>query len=340
MKSLQVNFSFCNVLLLATLVLVHISCKNNLKTSSEKVSKKEVVSVIKPTESLKRAKQLNSNCYTDSGKASEAGTRVWCWSDVKITEDLNSATNFFSSNHLAVNSHCNNGMVTGSGDRLYFKVNPTTPTAQEWCKYDFNYRAEIREHPSDVDHPVGTEQWFGWDYKFGEDYEADAFNEWIMWQVHGSFKSPANPLISLWVAKTNMAKKTNTAGEIFVTNAAINSKNHKYTPTGIVPKAGQTLDIVVHVVWGDENTGLYEVWIDDKLIYSEQERTVYQEEPIGGYAKWGIYKWKWQSASNIAKSASEGIIQLNTSMGPLRVLMRRPGDQDYLQNSFALVKPK
>jgi hypothetical protein len=340
MKSLQNYFSFRYLLILTGIISFYISCKNIPKASANIESNIEIVSVAGPSKSNINSKQLNQICYTNTGKASETGLRVWCWQDVKITEDLDSATNFFSSNHLAVNSHCNKGMVTGSGDRLYFKVNPTTPMAQEWCKYDFNYRAEIREHPSDVNHSVGTEQWFGWDYKFGDNYEADAFNEWIMWQVHGSFKSPPNPLISLWIAKTDFAKHTNSAGEIFVTNAAIKTDKAKYTSTGITPVAGQTLKIVTHVIWGDEYTGLYEVWIDDVLIYSEKERTVYKEEPEGGYAKWGIYKWKWQSEANVMASVKANISELNTSMGPLRVLMKRPGDADYGKNAYNLVVPK
>lgn len=339
MNSLQIH-TFLRFLPITTILLLfHLSCKNHQKTFSEGESNKEVVAVAEQ-KSIQSAKKINQNCYTSGAKANEPGLKVWCWQDVAITENLNSSTNFFSSDQLAVNSHCNTGMVRGLGDRLYFKVNPTTPSAQDWCKYDFNYRAEIRENPSDVDHSVGTEQWFGWDYKFEDDYKADPFNEWIIWQVHGSFKNPPNPLISLWIAKTDFARHTNEAGEIFVVNAARNSSDHKYTSTSVNPTAGQTLNIVVHVIWGDENTGLYEVWIDDILVYSEKERTVYKEEAEGGYAKWGIYKWKWQKESNVSASASDGITALNTSMGPLRVLMRRPDDVDYRKNSYTLVAPK
>lgn len=320
--------------------MLFFSCKNQPKSTQETVSNNEVVAITPKSIPSKSAKVHDQACSTTSGKASDSGFRMWCWRDIEITETLNSSTNYFSSKHLAVNSHCNKGMVTRVDDRLYFKVNPTSPAAQDWCKYDFNYRAEIRENPSDVNHPAGTEQWFGWDYKFGDDYKADALNEWIMWQVHGSFKNPPNPLISLWIGKTNMARHTNKAGEIFVTNAAINSKSHKYTPTGITPAAGQSLDIVVHVIWGDENTGLYEVWIDGVPVYSEKERTVYEEEPEGGYAKWGIYKWKWQNQSRVLSSASAGITELNTSMGPLRVLMNKPDDIDYGKNAYDLVAPK
>ena len=319
---------------------VVFSCKNQQTTTKNKTLNNEVVELDAKEIAGKNSIAHNQKCITASKKANERGLKIWCWHDTEITETRNSATNFFSSYHLAVNSHCNNGMVTSVDDRLYFKVNPTSPTAQDWCKYDYNYRAEIRENPSDVNHPVGTEQWFGWNYKFGEDYKADPSSEWIMWQVHGSFNSPPNPLISLWVSKTNFAKHTNEAGEIFVTNAAINSKKHKYTPTGITPIAGQSLDIVVHVIWGDEHSGLYEVWIDGKPVYSEKERTVYIEQPEGGYAKWGIYKWNWQNESRVLASAAAGISELNTSMGPLRVLMNRQGDLEYGKNVYDLVAPK
>ena len=281
----------------------------------------------------------NIACSTGGGTSGETGEKIWCWRDIEIIESSNSSSNVFSNGQLRTSSHCNTGMITNSEDRLYFKVNPTTPAAQEWCNYDYNYRAEIREHPADVDHPVGTEQWFGWDYTFEDGYAIDRNNPWLFWQIHGSFSNPSNPMVSLWIGKENMAGHNNYAGEIFVVNAAVDKNNHQYTPTGLIPVAGTNLKVVVHVIWGDDNTGLYEVWINGASVYSQQIRTVYAEQPEGGYAKWGIYKWRWQDSSNVQDSQSQGISELNTSMGTLRVITRSPGDPDYGKDSYSLVKP-
>jgi len=274
-------------------------------------------------------------CSVGGSRADIPGEKVWCWSNLATEINAVGPLASFSSGQLAKSANYDGQSISVSNNRLRFKLNPNTPNSGNGN----NYRSEIRENPSNVDHALGTEQWFGWDYKFENDYKPDAFNEWIMWQVHGSFSNPVNPLVSLWVAKENMAKHTNVAGEIFVANAAINSNNTKYVPTGVVSQAGQTLKIVVHVIWGDANTGLYEVWINGNKVYSEHERTVYVEQPEGGYAKWGIYKWKWRHNSNVSSSANQGITELNTSMGTLRSIMRRLGDSDYGKDAYSLVAP-
>ena len=245
---------------------------------------------------------------------------------------------FSSNGELRTSTHCNTGMIAQSGNRLYFKVNPTSPSPQSWCNSNYNYRSEIRTAPSDVDHPVGTEEWFGWNYQFGNDYKVDN-NEWLFWQVHDNSDLVSNPLVSLWLLRQNQNGQTNQRGEMAVVNTAKDQNNHVYVPLGIVPKAGDSFDIVVHVIWGTESNGLFEVWINNVQVYSEQIRTVPAAWPYGGYAKWGIYKWRWRNSENVQTSHNLGISELNTSMGPLRIITRRPGDPDYGQNSYALVAP-
>ncbi len=282
----------------------------------------------------------NIPCSTGGGKAGDTGHKVWCWNDIAITENSNWDSNTFSNGELRTSSHCNTGMVTRSGNRLNFKVNPTAPAPQSWCdgKSDYNYRSEIRTSPSDVDHPVGTEEWFGWNYKFGNDYKVDN-NEWIFWQVHDNSDLVSNPLVSLWLMRQNQNGQTNQRGEMAIVNTAKDQDNPMYTPIGIVPKAGDSFDIVVHVIWGTESNGLFEVWINQVQVYSERIRTVPAEWPYGGYAKWGIYKWRWRKTENVQTSQALGINELNTSMGPLRMITRRPGDPGYGQNSYSLVAP-
>ena len=298
-----------------------------------------IVSTLLLEENKDDASENNIDCNTGGGTADKIGEKVWCWEGIEIVETTDSDSNSFSDGQLRTNSHCNTGMVTNLQDRLYFKVNPTFPSARGWCNYDYNYRAEIREHPADVDHPVGTEQWFGWDYTFEDDYKIDQDNPWLFWQIHGSFSNPSNPMVSLWIAKTHMAGHTNAAGELFVVNAAVDRNNHQYTPTEIIPVAGTNLKIVVHVIWGDDTQGLYEVWVNDVSVYSQQIRTVYVDQPVGGYAKWGIYKWPWQELTNVQNSQNQGISELSTSMGTLRIITRNPGDTGYGKDSYFLVEP-
>ncbi|SHJ60925.1 heparin lyase I family protein [Pseudozobellia thermophila] len=271
----------------------------------------------------------NLPCSTGSKAADESGAKVWCWDDVSVPDE-----GFFDDHKLFISNHCSPGMVKATDGRLYFKVNPTTPEAPSSCG-DYNYRAEIREHPSDVDYPIGTEQWWGFDYKFGDDYVADEL-PWILWQTHGSFSNPSSPMTNLQLGPTNFEGNVNPVGELFVVNNTPVT-GRKFTPVGIVPKAGQTLKIVIHLVWGDESNGLYEVWVDGKQVYKKQERTVYSEKPYGGYWKIGIYKWRWKLDENVRASSERNISELNTSIGTLRTIMRRPGDADYGTDAYSLV---
>ncbi|MGS0525490.1 PKD domain-containing protein [Zobellia nedashkovskayae] len=195
----------------------------------------------------------NLPCSTGSGAADENGPKVWCWENISVPEDR-----FFSDHELFISSHCNPGMVTKSGNRLRFKVNPTTPSAPSDCG-DYNYRAEIREHPSDVNYPSGTEQWWGFDYKFENDYKVDQ-QPWIFWQTHGSFSYPNFPMTNLQIGPANYGGTGGSKGELYVQNNAITTGSSKYASTGIVPRAGQTIKVVIHMVWGDENSGRYQVW--------------------------------------------------------------------------------
>ena len=66
---------------------------------------------------------------------------------------------------------------------------------------------------------------------------------------------------------------------------------------------------------------------------------MYKEQPEGGYAKWGIYKWKWREDNNVAQSKDQEITELNTSMGTLRSVMRRKNNSGYRENAYEMVAP-
>lgn len=199
-------------------------------------------------------------------------------------------------------------------------------------------RAEISTSPWLVRHPMGTEEWFGWRYTLGENYIVDKANPWLFFQIHEGTSGEV-PLISLWSINQG-GPGTGIAGEIHLVNAAGEGGN-KYYPTGLIPKANQSFDIVVHVVWGDEESGLLQVWIDNRLVHDKKTRTVRASNPpVGGNAKWGIYKWPWRNFSGVHKSQEQGIESLVTYMGPLRMITRGQNDSLYLKNSYEAVKPR
>lgn len=278
----------------------------------------------------------DSICKTKGGKASETGLKVWCWEDVSIPSYKGEKSVGFSDNQLKIDSECSEEQVTIEKGKIKFNVNPVVPSSGEWCDNKFNMRAEISTSPWLVNHPKGTEEWFGWSYTLGDDYIIDEDNPWLFFQVHEGTRGKT-PLIALWFMNKG-GQGSGNAGEIHVVNSSSNYGNHFY-PSKIIPKAGQTLNIVLHVVWGDAYNGLLQVWIDGVLVHDRQGRTVRFSNPVGGNAKWGIYKWPWRSIDGVTKSQKQGITHLQTFMGPLNIITRKPEDKDYLSNSYTLVSP-
>jgi len=278
---------------------------------------------------------IESTCVTEGGVAGDVGLKSWCWADISIPNYSGSKGVAFSQDQLYIDSECYEKQVTKSANRIKFHVNPTIPDVGSWCTRNFNMRAEIRTAPWDIRHAKGTEEWFGWSYTFGDDYVVDQNNQWKFFQVHpGIFGQ--SPQIGLEVIHSSQFNGHD-AGEIYVTNA---TASESYIPTGITPTAGDTIEIVVHVIWNDAQNGLLQVWINGNSVYDRQVSTIYPLYPWGGNAKWGIYKWPWLNQTNVEESQQQGIHYLETYMGDLRMVTRRLGDADYGQNSYDQVAPR
>ena len=276
-----------------------------------------------------------TDCATQSGQAADTGLKVWCWGDITIPEYIDDTGIEFSDGELYIDSECYEKQVSKVGDQLKFSINPTGPYIGSWCSRNYNMRAEIRTAPWNIRHPNGTEEWFGWSYAFGDDYVIDQNNQWLFFQVHPGIEGES-PQTELTIINADQFVGHD-AGEIYIVNAA---NGNEYHPTGITPKAGEKLDIVVHAVWGDASTGLLQVWINGKRLYNKQVATVYEAYPWGGNAKWGIYKWSWANIDGVQQSLQQGITHLETYMGQLRMLTLRPGDHGYLGDSYSEVAPR
>ena len=272
-------------------------------------------------------------CITNGGLANDSGLKTWCWQDVDVAPG-GPETYSFSNDQLSVSTECNRNQIINVDNRLKFKLDLTKPSA-EWCANDFNLRAEISTSPWLASHPLGTEEWFGWTYVFGENYIIDKKNPWAFFQQHDGTTGLA-PLISFWVMSEG-GPGSGKAGEIHVVNATANSST--YAPTGIIPVAGEAINIVVHIVWAADNTGWLQVWMNQKKVYDVYGATVRNTNPVGGNAKFGIYKWAWREQEGVNSSLQQGITELETFMGPLRIITRLADDPDFGKKSFALVSP-
>lgn len=276
-------------------------------------------------------------CSEGGKQANENGRKIWCWDQIEIPSYSGKKGISFSNGELHLDSECYEQQVFKTEDRIRFKINPTGPTVGSWCANNYNMRAEIRTSPWLVNHAPGTEEWFGWSYYFGENYIIDTANQWSFFQTHNGINGE-NALFALWVIRDDQFRG-HQAGEIYVVNSSTPGQPI-YSPTGITPSAGQKIDVVVKVVWGDEDIGYLQVWINGNQVYSSSGRTITPSHPFGGNAKWGIYKWPWRNGENVSRSASVGVTSLEASMGSLRMITRKPWDPDYGKDSYFAVSPE
>ncbi len=275
-------------------------------------------------------------CITNGGLAGDTGLKTWCWNDVPVASGQPGVDTHFSDRQLVIDAECNSYQVTNQRDRLRFRLDLNQPPAS-WCTNAYNFRAEVRTAPWRINHENGTEEWFGWSYTFGDEYIADKENPWALFQVHEGTVGES-PMVSIAASEEN-GPGSGVAGELHIVNATGEPFN-TYDATGVVPTAGQKIDIVVHVVWGDDNIGLMQVWMDGEQVYSEQTRTVHPFNPVGGNAKFGMYKWWWRGQQGVQDSLDLGIDHMEAFMGPLRILTRQVDDPDYLKNSYQAVAPR
>lgn len=351
MKSLMIPISFICYLIF---VSCEVSDLNDSTADATTVQEEQIDTVsaeqtTPPTSEDEETEEANPSepesedppqtreCNTNGGLAGDSGLKVWCWEDVDLPNYTGSKGVSFSDKQLVIDSECYEQQVTKTGHKLKFKVDPLGPEIGSWCERNYNMRAEIRTAPWQVRNPLGTEEWYGWSYEFGASYKIDQFNQWKLFQV---YPGPVGlgPQISLEVIHGDQFNGHD-AGEIYVVNKA-GEGSTKYSSTGITPKAGETLDIVVHVIWGYASEGLLQVWINDQVVYDLQIATVTSDSPWGGNAKWGIYKWPWKETARVQQSIDQGISHLETYLGPLRILTRKPGDPHHGEDAYQDVYPR
>ncbi|TMM58219.1 hypothetical protein FEE95_01980 [Maribacter algarum] len=332
--------------------LFNFSCSKDADTLSAKTVKEETVSLIEQDGTTNEEQEENiskedsddegvaetGDCATSGGMANDSGLKTWCWGDIDVPSGASTGRDSFSNGQLALNIQCNANQVYKEGNRLRFVLNPTKPSPASWCPENFNMRSEIRTMPWNVDHPSGTEEWIGFSYGFGDNYIPDPTNNWVFYQAHEGTLG-ASPLLSLQIdGRAGSSYKT---GEIVVVNASQDGSKNSIYGTNIVPTAGETVDVVLHVIWGDENTGLLEVWLNgNKLVDLQTTRTVRSSTRVGGNSKFGIYKHAWRSETGVQTSAAQGVSEVETFMGPLRIITRKPSDTNYRQNAYDKVSPE
>lgn len=80
------------------------------------------------------------------------------------------------------------------------------------------------------------------------------------------------------------------------TYALILNSSFERIDLGLVTKSRWT-DFVFHIKWAHNNTGVVELWRNDKLIYSRYNRANSFNDVLAPYFKIGVYKWEWEGIS-------------------------------------------
>lgn len=233
---------------------------------------------------------------------------------------------------LHVNTAYDTTGIRTSGDCLWFHFDPITPVPPAGSASPHNYRSEIHTNPWQINHPLGTEQWIGWRYFFPNNYVIDPTSPITIFQNHPGVGG-LSPMIELEIAAFDDPPPAQ-GGEIQV----VNVNDRIIYP--VTPQAGDTLDVVIHLVYGLGNDGLTQVWLNGVLHHDKVEQTVYTDYPWGGNNKWGIYHHTFKnSPSDVQASIDAGAGFVDLFMGTLRMITRSPGHPEYGLDAYDLVKP-
>lgn len=289
------------------------------------------------TSQFKGSSVLSAPLESISLAANEYGFRVWSWEDTPFPDTTNDGSVLFSGGDLKTSFECNPSMITKvvGENKLRTYVEPKSPAPQGWCTNSYNMRAEIGTQPALNELPAGSENWFGLTYTFGSGYIPDTASKWLMWQ-NFDFESGITPIHSLGFKPANACCD---ADELIYANAS-DAGNITYIGTGVHPVAGQSIDVVVHIIFDDAVSGLVEIWVNDVKVIDHQARTVRADTNEGGHDKWGQYHSEWRNLSDVNASEALGITSMELFLGPIRQFVKSPSDPTNGDDERNTVKPR
>lgn len=259
---------------------------------------------------------------------------IWNWHEISIPEySWPNGVGF--GDGLFVDVAFDTTGVKIQDNQIKFRLNPNAMEPPSGAHSPFNYRSEIHTMPWNIEHPVGTEQWIGWRFTFGQDYVIDHTSPITIFQNHPGVRG-MDPQFELEIAALDNPRPAK-GGEIQVVNTAALQRN----VYPVIPKAGETLDLVIHVIYGDDSEGMLQVWMNGMLYYDEQIATVYSQYPWGGNNKWGVYHHTFNnSQTDVESSLAIGAGIMDLYMGPLKMITRVPDHPEYGVDAYDLVRPE
>jgi hypothetical protein len=124
-------------------------------------------------------------------------------------------------------------------------------------------------------------------------------------------------------------------GEIMIINKV---RGFRWVVPGVRVVAGARFDFVIQIVYGLENAGLLNVWINGKLMTfpgtssvpaGNAGGTVWPYVPVGGNSKIGLYHHQMKFAEGVALNAAKGHTHMRFWMTDWNDVFRKPTDWDY-----------
>ena len=112
----------------------------------------------------------------------------------------------------------------------------------------------------------------------------------------------------------------------------------RWVVPGVRVVAGARLNIVVQIVYGTGSKGLFNVWINGKLVTwpgsstvpaGNIGSTVYPNALWGGNTKLGLYHHQMRFKSGVDKNYAKGHTSMKMWMSDWNEVIRRPSDWDY-----------
>jgi hypothetical protein len=232
------------------------------------------------------------------------------------------------------------------GNELMHYVDPLNPTYPSWgYKYPTagHHRSEVYNKPWSVDHPSGTEEWFGWSVRFPATYipKDDIFINIAQIKNSTVGESPAVKLMLAHGNDPNLPAYN--PGELMLANNANDTGGDVYHPTGVAPAAGETWQFVFYIKHDKTPDGIIRWWgssgnvtqtAGDLLFEQTSCDTVYGAG-TGGNVKLGAYIPLWKYQVNIEKDS----VPFRCYQGTTRLIANRSSDPNYGTDYFDTVKP-
>jgi len=289
-------------------------------------------------------------CVSKLLYSDQTGSGQMCWKDFAPVSNTG-GTSVTIGNAWRGSEEMGDGQMSLVGDELRIYVNPTIPNPVGIPGHngtdDGNKRTEIFLQNSSggfqANKVEGTEGWYGYTYRFGDNYVPDTTMDWVLMQIKGDDKDGFDePAITLQSVENGVAGST--GGDLYIVHPISDDvQTYTRTPLGVKPVAGQKLNLVFHFVHGKGTSGLIEVWVDGVKVVDLQNIPTMWDIPSGdgaGTLKTGIYASSWASTTNINASAAAGVTELEVFIGPMKYEIRTIGQEGYGTNRYNFVKPK